>query len=274
MRTVFTVLALGAIATAHDFWIEPKSFTPETGKVLEVRLKVGDFGNGENVPRSEQRIVRFVVAGADGEKPLVGRDGQEVAGLARIDGEGVMLLGYQSNHAFVEIAAKKFESYLVEKGLDGARTQRAERGETAQPAREIYSRCAKALLRVGESKGGHDRVLGLPLEIVPENDPAELAGTSGAARKLRVKVLWRGAPLANALVGALTLDRAHSDAGDTLFARTDAEGRAVLELPEGRRWLVAAVHMQRAGENEKQADWESLWASLTFEIPAPGSQEK
>jgi len=33
-------------------------------------------------------------------------------------------------------------------------------------------------------------------------------------------------------------------------------------------WLIKAVHMVPAPEGSG-AEWESLWASLTFELPAP-----
>jgi len=41
----------------------------------------------------------------------------------------------------------------------------------------------------------------------------------------------------------------------------------VLDLAAGRIWLVKTVHMVPAPA-DSGADWESLWASLTFEIPA------
>jgi uncharacterized GH25 family protein len=51
-----------------------------------------------------------------------------------------------------------------------------------------------------------------------------------------------------------------------LSARTDKAGRVSLALPRGGVWLVKAVHMVPAPA-DSGADWESLWASLTFETP-------
>jgi hypothetical protein len=49
------------------------------------------------------------------------------------------------------------------------------------------------------------------------------------------------------------------------MAQSDRDGRAAFKIEEPGAWLVKAVHMvpAPAGSN---ADWESFWASLTFEI--------
>jgi uncharacterized GH25 family protein len=49
-------------------------------------------------------------------------------------------------------------------------------------------------------------------------------------------------------------------------ARTDAKGRVTLKLPRGGFWLVKAVHMEEAPKTSG-FEWESWWASLTFEMP-------
>jgi uncharacterized GH25 family protein len=71
---------------------------------------------------------------------------------------------------------------------------RAARDQLDQPGREIYSRCAKALLvtpGADSESGGFDREIGLPLELVPERPPARLS--EGEA--LPVRLLHEGRPL-------------------------------------------------------------------------------
>jgi uncharacterized GH25 family protein len=79
---------------------------------------------------------------------------------------------------------------------------------------------------------------------------------------LPVRLTYGGAPLSGALVVALSRDAP----GSRLSARTDGEGRVSLVLTRSGAWLVKAVHMVPAPA-ESGADWESLWASLTFEVP-------
>jgi uncharacterized GH25 family protein len=55
--------------------------------------------------------------------------------------------------------------------------------------------------------------------------------------------------------------------GETLASiRTDAAGRVRVPLSRSGVWLVKAVHMIPAPAGA-DADWESIWASLTFELP-------
>jgi uncharacterized GH25 family protein len=98
----------------------------------------------------------------------------------------------------------------------------------------------------------------MTLELIPEKDPYTLA--PGA--ELPVRLLYQGKPLAGALVVALGL---HSTDGK-LAARSGPDGRVRLRLPDAGFWLIKAVHMVPAPP-ETGVDWESLWASLTFDLP-------
>jgi uncharacterized GH25 family protein len=244
---------------AHDFWMEPANFTPAPGERVAVRLRVGEGFRGDPVPRDPQRIERFAAVGASGEVPVPGVPNGEPAGFLALNAPGLYLLVYDSNHASVELEAKKFEEYLKEEGLESIVAERARRGESAKASREIYSRCAKSLLAAGGAgKSGHDRVLGFTLELVPEKNP--FAFRTGGSFPLRLE--YRGKPLAGALVVALNRDAPEK----RLSARTDANGHVSFALAKPGAWLVKSVHMVRAPA-KSGADWESLWASLTFEVP-------
>lgn len=254
---------------AHDFWIEPATFRPTANTPLAIALKVGDFAVGDDAPRNDARIVDFSLHGPDGRKPIVGRDGATPAGFVRVESQGLYVLGFRSNQASVELDGPKFEGYLREKGLDAVLAERARLGESAQRARELYSRCAKSIVRVGSSGPQEfDVMLDYPLEILPERNPCDLFAASAAAEVLSIRVFFDGAPLENALIGALDLDGpaqlAQGEHVEPIVARTNLDGRASLELPRSGRWLLAVVHMQRA-QDRQAADWESYWASLTFE---------
>lgn len=240
----------GSSLWAHDFWIEPSSFRPEPGSRISVRLQVGERLRGEPVPRMPERIERFAVVGPGGEMEVAGMSGADPAGWASPASPGLHWIVYDSNHARVELDGPKFDAYLGEEGLEAVRETRA--GKPGM-VREIYSRCAKSLLAVGEPGDGFDRVLGLELELVPEKNPYALK----AGEALPVRLLHRGKPLAGALVVAISRE-------SRIAVRSDAEGRAELHLDRSGLWLVKAVHMVPAPAGSS-ADWESLWASLTFD---------
>ena len=241
------ILALLAVAPAgaHDFWIEPSSFTPAAGALVEVTLKVGEGLAGDTVPRNDALIERFVAIDATGETPIVGLDGQDPAGLLRPRGTGGSMIVYRSRRSRVELDATAFAAYLELEGLPAA-----------SPGPEVFSRCAKALLAVGgQGSPSFAKPVGLKLEIVPEADPYALA--PGAP--LPVRVFYDGKALKNVLVVALDL----ATADQPQRIRTDSTGRARIALPRTGMWLVKAVHMI-AAPSEAGAKWESFWASLTF----------
>ncbi|HBL28340.1 MAG TPA: hypothetical protein DD490_16015 [Acidobacteria bacterium] len=240
---------------AHDFWIEPSRFVFTPGGRLAVGLRVGEAFRGDPVPRMAARIERFAAVGPGGEIALPGVEGADPAGWATLPAPGTWLLAYDSNHAVVELEGPKFEAYLHEEGLEKISRLRAGRGATAAPSREIYSRCAKALVRSpGGPSEGFDRVLGLPLELVPEASPTEIA----AGGELPIRLLLRGEPLAGALVVAVPRQAPEA----RVSGRTDAQGRVRLRLDRPADWLIKAVEMEPAAGSG--ADWESFWASLTF----------
>jgi len=252
---------LPSAAVGHDFWIEPSSFHPPVPADLSVALRAGQDFRGEPVPRMASRIVRFAVISSGKERPIEGLPGADPAGLVRIEEPGLSILVYRSNRATLELNAEKFEEYLAEEGLERIVAERARRGERGRPSREVYSRSVKALVFAGADRSGSDRAVGLTLELVAEKSPEILR----PGQVLPVRLLWEGRPLEGALVVAMS----RRDPSRKVSARTDRQGRVSLSLPAEGIWLVKSVHMAPAPK-ETGADWESLWASLTFEIPESG----
>jgi len=260
-RALFTAaLMLGAAAvSAHDLWIEPGSYRPRVGEAVTVALAVGEEWKGEPVARNVPRIVRFWAAGPVGEIPVLGTHGSVPAGSLQVDRPGLHVVAYRSNNAFLEQPADEFEAHLSKEGLEAFSAERARRGESARPSRELYSRAIKCLLAAGGDSGGSlDRPLGLTLELVAETDPYRAA----PGDEMTVRLLYLGEPLAGAQVEAIP---AAAPRGKQV-ARSDALGRVRFRLAGRGAWLVKAVHM-RCAEDPAEADWESFWASLTFELP-------
>jgi len=252
-----------ASACAHEFWVEPATFTLESGGRLGIRLCVGDGFEGWSLARNAQRIEKFVATGPAGEQPVVGLDGSEPAGIARLTTPGGYVIAYRSNRAFTEMPTLKFDAYLKDKGLDRIVALRARQGaDRQQVVHEAYSRNSKALIRVGNTGAIVDRRMGLRLELVaaPERSSADRSDIH------TYQLLFDGRPLADALVAATRPGTSDED----LKVRTDAEGRVNFRLSAPGMWRVAAVHMIEA-PRDVAADWESLWASLTFEIPSRSS---
>lgn len=261
LATLAILLALPA--AGHDLWIEPSTFRPAKGSVVTATLRVGEHLRGEPLPRNPALIDRFVLKGRGGEVAVLGAPGQEPAGAAQPAEPGLHWIGYQS-HAFpVMLEASKFEGYLKQEGLERIVEQRARSGNSGAPGRERFYRCAKSLLdvasgqRTAESAAILTTPLGFTLELVPAMNPYSLP----AGGELPVALRFRGAPIANVLVVAIN----QHDPERPVSARTDALGQVKLRLARSGLWLVKAVHMEAAPPSAG-VDWESWWASLTFEL--------
>lgn len=254
------VLAVAAApATAHDFWLEPSTFAPSAGQRLTVRLRVGQSFVGDPVPRDETAIVRFVTVGSEGEEPVFGIPGRDPAGLLVARGRATLVVAYVSDGGVNALSPEKLALYVQEEGLESQLPPAL----LGRSVRDRFARSAKALLAIeGDDRSGFDRVLGLPLELVPLVDPGGLV--DGGA--LSIRLLSAGRPVAGVRVAAISRrDPAHPIAG-----RTDDAGEVTLGLDAGGRWLIKAVTV-RAAEPSTGVDLESSWASLVFET-APGQQ--
>ena len=255
---VVAIVLSGASLVAHDMWIDPTTFSPESGQIVGVRLRVGQDLLGDPLPRDPALINQFVFEDAGGRKSLVGRDGADPAGFLRVAMPGLLVIGYRSNPSAVELTAEKFNQYLRDEGLDAVAALRARRNEMGAKAHEIFSRCAKSLVLSGSAKEGQaDRPLGFTLELVAERNPYALR----PGEDLPVRLVYQNRPLEGALVVAIN----SLNPSRKLAARTNNDGRVRFRLRPGGTWLVKAVHMIEAPAGSN-AEWASLWASLTFEL--------
>src|SRR5882672_11875902 len=161
LLVVVAIVSSRASLLGHDMWIDPTAFSPESGQIVGVRLRVGQDLLGDPLPRDPTLINQFVFEDAAGRKPVIGRDGADPAGFLRVAMPGLLVIGYRSNPSAIELGADKFNQYLKEEGLDAVAALRARRNETGAKAREMFSRCAKSLVLSGTTKDGEgDRALG------------------------------------------------------------------------------------------------------------------
>lgn len=106
-------------------------------------------------------------------------------------------------------------------------------------------------------------------ETVHPHDLIENPATPATGAQLNFTLLWEGKPLADTQV-ALFRKGEDGDAGTRTLTRTDASGRAGFTIPASGIYMAAGVHMIEAPA-DRNADWQSYWASLTFAVEKAGS---
>jgi uncharacterized GH25 family protein len=254
--TLAAALLVAAALQAHDFWIEPSTFHPEAGMTVAVGLRVGQNFVGDPVPRTATYIERFVVRQGRQEEPIAGIDNTDPAGWFTANGRAAAVIAYASKPSFVELPPAKFEDYLRQQGLERIIDIRTQRRERMKPGKEIFSRCAKSILTGAQPSIAVTQPLGLRYEIVPNADP-----TAGGAL-FRGRVIYQRTAAAGMLVEAVFLKQPSL----RLSTRSDRAGNFSFALPRAGVWLIKSVQMVDAPRGS-EAEWESLWASLTFERP-------
>jgi uncharacterized GH25 family protein len=280
---VVALLLLATAALAHEFWLQPASFRVAVGATVPVKLLVGANFKGQTWPRPTRRVRRFVRFGpaspADSTDLRPALLADSVAPTLRCPTAGTQLVALVSTPSFIELPAAEFTAYLRAEGLDNALRHRQQQGETTtKPGREAYRRCAKTLLLATTSARApaspadttYRRVLNLPLELVPEQNPFRLR----ASASLTVRVLRGGQPVPGVLVQVWEIQPMPNRAGSPLTApahfstRSNNNGRVLLRLPSSGPYLVAANYIEPAPTAlASRADWLSTWATLTFGGP-------
>jgi len=274
------LLAIPALPQAHEFWIEPSSFQPETNQILTADLLIGtDYlgSSGIYVPdqieafaflrpkaagpagnHSDDQIERQEISGRYGDRPA-GKFNSGAAGLG-------IILHQTAPIRMVYSSTTKFDDFAREKGFDQAFEQHQRLGLALDKITERYQRFAKSLINVGEpvtAGAGIDRHLGLAIELVAEKNPYQLP----PLETMPIRLYASGKPLANAQITVFT--RHNPRDVEVAKYRTDQAGRAHFAVLAGRDYLVDSVILRPLPEADVgDAMWESLWASLTFQIPA------
>lgn len=265
MRRFYRLGALGSIAAiallAHDLYLIPSSFTPGAGTAITVGFHVGDsFPDSEVSGRlARMKDAQLLWSGGKAEMHNFRVDGKRDAADVTVGGSGDLIAMVHTVPNFIELDPAKFDAYLTEEGLNDVIKWREEHSESAKPGKERYTKYAKSLLVSGAPNDFFNHVVGYPIEIVPEGDPYSLK----AGGVLPVKVLFRGKPAADLQIETAWAGK--NGKKTAVAGRTGPDGRLTVSLPSAGKWRIHTIKMERCAE-PSVADWESHWASLTFEL--------
>ena len=247
-------------ASAHDLWLIPpeKASAKEPAKVLAI--SGGEFPKGSTAPDPAKFAARWVFDPTGKETAVKAAGIEGKAGLLTFTPAkaGVHIVVVETTPKILAMEADAFNSYLVSDGLPHIYALRAKEKTLDQPAKERYSKSPKCLIRVGDGKDGDPcRAVGLPLEIVPLQNPFERK----VGEALRVKVNFRGKPLADANLGWHHASGGEDPVGTV---RTNAKGEALIPIAQTGLMAIRLTHMTRP--KNKDYEWESFWTTLTFRL--------
>ncbi len=272
-----TIVVATAI-NAHTMFLKLDSFFLEPNSTGTVQLINGDFDLSENVITRDRMLdVSVVGPGGTTHPPQSAwtdsavfhwsADSVDTAILMfETGGPGTYVIGVSTAARVITLTGEEFNEYLVHDGLLDTIEERKAAGTTDDEATERYSKHVKAVVQVGGARSGEWATeLGYPAEFIPLQNPYELS----RGDQLRVRFLRAGQPVANQLVYANYEGyHSHDAAGEHVEAvttRTNADGVATIPLNGTGRWYVRSIHMAET-IIETAVDYESNWATLTFEV--------
>jgi len=254
-------------AVAHDFWLQPNEFWVRPEATVPITLQVGHGPTRQRSPIRLSRIQRFEAFAPGGGASIdlrgdLALGGSTADGYIQLTTPGTYVLVLQTdNHAQSYQPAVKFNQYLQDEGLTPAVLERQRTHRMDADGTEIYSRITKSIVQVGEVGGQTDvtRALGLPLEIVLENNPY----AEPRAKKLAARVFYEGQPVSGALVKLTHLEH---DEAPLEMHQTDGDGRATFVMPTQGTWLLNVI-WTKALPASQAADFETIFSSLSFGFP-------
>ena len=268
--SLLIALSLGlSIAFAHEFWLQPSQFFARVGDKINLQVLVGEGFAGERSEGKKNRIIQYrhhtdgIVTNL--APTLTGDTYGDVS--VTLTTPGTHLFSFANTPKFLAMKADSFLLYLEEDGLDNVIATRQQRGETAKPSRELYQRCVKTLVQVGNNPTGtYAKNTGMPLEVMAVENPYAMR----PGQTISFQILFMNKPLSGALVRYWNRATADQPAETTPQnrppheekQRSDAQGRVRFQLRAGQN-MVSVVRMV-AAQDTTQSDWHSYWGSLTF----------
>jgi uncharacterized GH25 family protein len=261
--TLIAIVASFGIAQAHDLFVKPtRYFAPENAEV-RVRVLNGTFTKSEN-SIARNRLADASVLSPRGRTQLDtaewGVAGDTSTFHIHTRAAGTYVIGVSTKPSEIDLSADDFNLYLKDDGIPDVLDARRKAGQLGKAVRERYHKHVKSLIQVGNTHSNDFATpMGYPAELMPLENPYSLA--KGATLSVRTLVDGKAAANQFVLYGGTGADDASFEQKSV---RSDANGVAKIPLTVSGVYYVKFINMAPVGRGG--IDYESKWASLTFQV--------
>ncbi len=251
---LFVLFAAPSLAAAHDTWLQTNTQLVRVGDAVHIDLMLGNHGNDHRDFKLASKVDP-----AGGTSVVFAPSGKQYDIFDRL-----IDLGYAPKEGFhsAKFAIAEPGLYIVAHASDRI----VNHGEPARSLKsaKAYFVASPSLDKPNPHNPGFDKPLGHPLEIVPQANPVLPMGPGQA---IRVQVLLKGQPLANARVSFIPRGATLAESFDERYERkTDDRGDASFTPTTGNYYLVVVHHVS---PDEKGADYVQTNYSATLAVLVP-----
>lgn len=259
--TILCVLFITTIIFAHEYVLLAYKYKVNKGDTLEVHLFVADGFNVQLERPLQKKVTRkFEMLTANGTTDLLSTNAEGAFPVIErvVDFDGLALIHLERDYSRIALTTKKFREYLKEDHIENINVS-MDGDDKLQ--REKYSRYIKTLVLSGnDSKGDvYKKIIGQNLEIVLLQDPYKLA----KGHTLQAQILFMGKPLANKVITAR--NRTGNESAQFSKSRTDSKGICSFKITRSGEWFIHVTQMIAVAD-KTDSDWESFWASYSFQV--------
>ena len=250
-------------ALAHDLFLKLDSFFVAVNEKISIKILNGSFEASEGAVNFA-RLQDVSVISPKGtrtnpkEADFTKDDKTAFLNLQPTE-EGNYVVGLSTMPREIDLKGKDFNEYLTEDGIPDTLAERKRKKELTKDVRERYSKHVKIIFQVGDKQSdNYKTALGYLVEIVPITNPYLLK----KGDTFEFQCLKDGKPLVNQFVMSGRDENGKLIVGKNV--RTNKNGVAKIKLDGVGKWYVKFINMTRL--NDPQINYESKWATLTFQI--------
>lgn len=248
---------------AHDLFLKLDSFFVAVNEKISIKILNGSFQASEgavNFARLKDVSVVSPTGTRTNPKEVDFTKDDKISFLnLQPTEEGNYVVGLSTMPREIDLKAKDFNEYLKEDGIPDILADRKNKKELTKDVRERYSKHVKTIFQAGGRQSDNFKTaLGYPVEIVPITNPYSLK----KGDTFEFQCLKDGKTLVNQFVMSGRDENSKLVVGKNV--RTDKNGIAKIKLDGAGKWYVKFINMARL--KDPQINYESKWATLTFEI--------
>lgn len=264
----FLILFVGAdIASAHSLYVQSGRHRVSPGKKTPLFFCYGHhFPVDDGVRSAKLAFIKVFKPSGDIQDFSPRKDTCLQSRMVEYDSQGTYVLAAETNPGF-------YTKWVDKKGRDRStiKPMSAVKDKAQKILKALYSKqYAKSYVRCGKPTGVFQGSVGLPLELVPQQDPTTLK----AGDTLRLKVYSNGKPFSGHGHIDATYGGFSTESEDLYHPGREVEGDSIsIALDHPGRWYIR-YYVKTPATKEHMDEYRQLKQTATLVILVPNERKR